>query len=114
MKIELDLPPGTTLTGVYLRGDGWGAIVRCTPGFWPSKYRQTFADLRPPEPKYHECSGASAGCSSAQAAIDLAYEKMVLTMNYLDGITRADPRSNRTKEPPSINFNGLDLGDIDL
>jgi hypothetical protein len=114
MKIELNLTDGTMLTGVYLRGDGWGAIVRCTPGFWPSKYRQTFADLRPPEPKYHECSGAAAGCNTAQAAIDLAYEKMVLTMKFLDGIIRTD---RPTKAEPKLDtavIAGLDLGGLDL
>lgn len=114
MKIELDLPAGTRLYGVYLRGDGWGAIVSCTPGVWPSKYHQTFADMRPPgEPKYHQCSGASAGCPTAQAAIDLAYEKMVLNMQMLDGITRAAPAVKEKVLDPSV-LKGLDLGSLDL
>lgn len=111
MKLEVDLPEGTTFCSLYFRNVGWGAIVRCTPGFWPSKYRQTFADLRPPEPKYHECSGASDGCATAQQAIDRAYEKMVLNMNMLDGIVRTD------KPEPKLNpavVAGIDLGSLDL
>lgn len=114
MKIELNLPDGTMLYGVYLRGNGWGAVVHCTPGFWPSKYRQTFADLRPPgEPKYHQCSGASEGCPNAQAAIDLAYEKMVLNMNQLDGIIRADRPRPEPKLDSAV-IAGIDLGALDL
>lgn len=114
MKIELNLPDGTLLTALYQRGPGWGAIVRSLDGFWPSRYRETFKDLRPPEPKFHSCSGASAGCVTMQEAIDVAYEKMVLNMNYLDGITRAAaPQREPKAVDPSI-LAGLDLGDIDL
>lgn len=101
------------LVALYLRGEGWGANVRCTPGFWPSKYRQNFAALRPPEPKYHECSGASAGCASAQAAIDLAYEKMVLTMKYLDGVP-PPPTATAPRPVDTSVIAGLDLGGLDL
>ena len=88
-QLVLQIPEGTRLHGLYWRGVGWGAILSCQPLFWPSKYRETFADLRPPEPKFHSCSAGSEGQTTAQNAIDLAFEKLKLTMSQLDGITRA-------------------------
>lgn len=113
MKLEINLPDGVEFCGLYLRQGKWGAIVRCTPLHWPSRYRATFSDLRPPEPKFHSCSSGSDGCDSAQSAIDTAVEKLMATMSYLDGITRA-PVAKPEPRIDTAAIAGLDLGDIDL
>lgn len=104
MKLELNLPDGVRLRGLYLTATGWGAVLSCTPGFWPSRYAKTFADVRSPHyPAYHSCSTGSTGCASPQAAIDTAFDKLRHTMDYLDGIQRA--------AGPTL---GIDLGALDL
>lgn len=115
MKLEVDLPDGVRFHGLYHRGSGWGAILACQPGFWPSKYVHTFKNMNPPTAPFHSCSCGSDGCASAQEAIDLAFEKLKLTMNYLDGLTRNDPRPNQASTQADTKFlAGVDLGDLDL
>lgn len=106
--MNLLIPDGAEFNALYRRDGTWGCILYCTPNFWPSAYRENFADLRPPEPRFHSCSGASAGCKTPQEAIDLAFEKMKLNMAFLDGI----PRPQKPVDTAVIA--GLDLGDIDL
>lgn len=116
MKLEVTLPDGVIFHGLYRRGTGWGAILSCQPGFWPSKYVSTFKDLNPPTAPFHSCSIGSDNCASAQEAIDKAFEKLKLTMAYLDGITRTDPRPNRAS-PSTISpavIAGVNLGELDL
>lgn len=121
MKLEVEIPKGADFHGLYCRHGKWGAILACTPLYWPSKYRQTFLDLRPPEPKFHSCSSGSTGCDTPQAAIDLAFEKLQASMAMLDGITRAPTRRHSSSGPniqhlpiDTAVVAGLDLGDLDL
>lgn len=113
MNLTVTIPDGADFYGLYFRQGKWGAILACTPLYWPSQYRRTFFDLRPPEPKFHSCSSGSDGCATPQAAIDLAFEKLQLSMAMLDGITRAPPRREEPKIDTAI-VAGLDLGDLDL
>lgn len=101
MKLEIDLPPGVLFHGLFYRGDGWGAIIRCQDGFWPTKHGG-----------FHSCSAASYGCSSKELAISVAFDKLKLSMEQLDGYARVPVRPEPKLNPAAIA--GIDLGSLDL
>lgn len=101
MKIEIEVPDGVIFCGIFSRGDGWGALVRCEPGFWPTKHGT-----------FHTCSTASYGCSSKELAISVAVEKLKLVMAQLDGYARAPVRPE-PKHNPAV-LTGINLGELDL
>jgi hypothetical protein len=98
--MELDIPEGIRLHDLHWRGHGWGAVVSCAPGHWPSRYRENFRHLMPPGTNlYHEQSAGSDGCISAQQAIDAACERLIAGMRQLDGIEPpAEPDVEETRE----------------
>jgi hypothetical protein len=89
--MELAIPDGVRLYDLRWRGTGWGAIVGCIPGHWPSKYRANFKHMMPPGTSdFHECSAGADGCISAQQAIDEAHRRLLHAMDRLDAVEPAE------------------------
>lgn len=101
MKIEIEVPDGAVFHGIFYRGDGWGAILRCADNFWPTKHGT-----------FHTCSSASYGCSSKELAIAVAFDKLKLSMEQLDGYARPTPRPEPKLNSAAVA--GVNLGDLDL
>jgi hypothetical protein len=98
-KMEIELPDGVRLYGLHWRGTGWGAIVGCVPGHWPSQYRANFKHMMPPGTSdFHECSAGADGCISAQQAVDAACQRLMAAMKKLDDVElAAEPETQDAK-----------------
>lgn len=105
MQLLLNIPDRCEFVALYSRRNGWAAQVRADSS-WKT----------PSGGSHFGLSGSSDGEETPQSAIDLAYEKMGLTIERLNAEPRR-PMVGMKTEPKPLDpsaIAGLDLGGLDL
>lgn len=104
--LMLNLPPRCTFNALYKFRNGWCASLRADDS-WKTPHGSSHYGL----------SGSSEGQDTPQAAIDMAYEKMVTIISRLDAEPRraiVGVKSTVREVQIPLDLTGIDIGSLDI